>query len=81
MQTKMSSLIEICLNVGSGFVLAWVTAILVLPLFLPVEKVGVSESFWITCIFTVLSLARGYAWRRFFNNKLKEGGHDNLHPC
>lgn len=65
-QTQAQSLIESVLNIGSGFfislaVWSWV----VVPLFdLSVSHV---ENLQITCIFTVVSVARSYVWRRIFN--------------
>jgi hypothetical protein len=67
-QTRLISLIETSLNTAIGFVLsytAWpfVAAWRDLPS-------SASDQFWITCAFTVLSVARGYAVRRWFNNGL-----------
>tara|TARA_R100000501_G_C2628702_1_gene123011 strand:+ start:506 stop:730 length:225 start_codon:yes stop_codon:yes gene_type:complete len=72
MQTRLTSLMEVGLNVLSGFVLAWATTIVVLPMFLPIEEVKAMQSFKITVVFTIISITRGYIWRRVFNNKLKE---------
>ena len=74
-QTKLESGIETCCNVGSGFILAYfVWAWVVVPLiengFLTIES-----TFAITSIFTVVSLVRGYGWRRFFAN----GVHKKIH--
>ena len=66
MQSKRESLIEIGLNVGSGFLIAWVMTITVLPLF--GLNATINESFQITLIFTLVSVLRGYLWRRYFNN-------------
>jgi len=66
MQSKRESLIEIGLNVGSGFMIAWVMTITVLPLF--GLHTTINESFQITVIFTFASIIRGYLWRRYFNN-------------
>ena len=66
MQSKRESLVEIALNVGSGFLVAWIMTITVLPLFS--LNATVSESFQITLIFTLVSVLRGYLWRRYFNN-------------
>tara|TARA_Y100000294_G_C8428212_1_gene285662 strand:+ start:342 stop:566 length:225 start_codon:yes stop_codon:yes gene_type:complete len=66
MQSKRESLVEIALNVGSGFLVAWIMTITVLPLFS--LNATVSESFQITLIFTLASIIRGYLWRRYFNN-------------
>tara|TARA_B100000315_G_scaffold252617_1_gene289742 strand:+ start:530 stop:754 length:225 start_codon:yes stop_codon:yes gene_type:complete len=66
MQSKRESLIEIGLNVGSGFLIAWFMTITVLPLF--GLNATINESFQITLIFTLVSVLRGYLWRRYFNN-------------
>ena len=66
MQSEKESLIEIGLNVGSGFLIAWVMTITVLPLF--GLNATINESFQITLIFTLVSVLRGYLWRRYFNN-------------
>lgn len=65
-QTRFESVIESCVNTASGFILAfilwqWVVA----PLF--GYTVTLRDNFWMTSIFTVASVARGYVWRRFFN--------------
>jgi len=57
---------ETALNVGSGFLIAWVMTITVLPLF--GLNTTINESFQITVIFTFVSILRGYLWRRYFNN-------------
>ena len=65
-QSKLESLVEASLNTASGFVVSllvwqWVVA----PLFgLPVDW---AMNFWITGIFTVVSILRSYIWRRLFN--------------
>ena len=65
-QSRLESLVEASLNTASGFIVSllvwqWVVA----PAFgLPVDWV---MNFWITGIFTVVSILRSYLWRRFFN--------------
>lgn len=64
-QSRLVSLIETTLNTVLGFVIsftAWpfVAAWRDLPS-------STSDQFWITCAFTVLSIARGYVVRRWFN--------------
>lgn len=65
-QTKLVSIIEVCTNVGTGFLLAMLVWIFVIPLFWPRMAGPVSESFWVTFTFTTVSILRGYFWRRFF---------------
>ena len=67
-QTRITSIIEVSLNVASGFILAMLVWIFIVPLWYPRMAGPVTESFWITLTFTVVSVVRGYFWRRLFNN-------------
>ena len=69
MQSKAGSLIEQLCNVGSGFFVAllyWNAAII--P-----QIEGQELTFWlnlsVTAQFTIISVIRGYCWRRWFNLK------------
>jgi hypothetical protein len=67
-QTRITSLVEVCLNVAIGFAVsmtAWpfVGALYDIPY-------SYSSHIGITIIFTVLSISRGYIVRRFFANGL-----------
>lgn len=66
MQSRLSSFIEQLLNVGSGFIVSllfWI--FVVIPVWdLQVDHV---DNLAITACFTVLSIIRGYVWRRLFN--------------
>ena len=64
-QTKLQSLIETCASTAIGFGIAYVASYTVLPLF--GHHVTHGQNFWITCIFTVISLVRGWFVRRLFN--------------
>lgn len=64
-QSRVGSLVEQCCNVGSGYVLAYLLGLWLYPKM--GHPVTPAENFWITNAFTVLSLARGYCWRRVFN--------------
>lgn len=66
-QTKLVSLIEVCANVATGFVVAMLVWMFVIPAFWPRMEGPANEAFLITAIFTVASITRGYLWRRFFN--------------
>lgn len=62
-QTKIESMVEMFFNYLSGFILAYlVYAVIVIPT--PWLK---DSAFWVTMLFTVLSVIRSYLWRRFFN--------------
>lgn len=64
-QSRMESMIETAASTAIGFVVAWVSTMLILPLFgLPVTP---SKGLGITTFFTIVSLVRGYFVRRLFN--------------
>lgn len=65
MQTRKQSLIESCVNVFIGYLVALVAQMTVFPL-MGIE-VSVEQNLTIGLIFTVVSLARSYAVRRAFN--------------
>lgn len=71
MQSRKQSLIEQLLNVGSGFL---VSLLLWSYVIVPVWSIEVStqDNLAITLTFTVVSVARGYMWRRLFN-KINQG--------
>ena len=57
MQTKRHSLLEQVPNVGSGFILIRWWDI----------HTSFGENLQITSVFTIVSIIRGYVWRRLFN--------------
>ena len=65
-QSRLHSFFEAALNTGVGFVLSFLTNLIVLPFF--GMHPSASDSFWITVIFTVISLARSFALRRLFEH-------------
>jgi hypothetical protein len=67
-QTKLVSIVEVCVNVLTGFLLAMLVWMYVIPIFWPRMEGPLSESFWVTFMFTTVSIMRGYFWRRFFAN-------------
>jgi uncharacterized membrane protein len=68
MQSRLASLIEQTLNVASGFVISLVIWQLVGPAM--GYAVSMGDNLIITSIFTVVSIARGYLWRRYFNGRI-----------
>jgi membrane protein implicated in regulation of membrane protease activity len=68
-QSKLESAVEQFLNVGSGFIISWVFWVTVIT---PVYDIQVttSQNLQITAAFTVISVIRGYVWRRVFNRRL-----------
>ena len=67
MQTKKQSLIEAIANVLIGYIVAVISNAAILPLF--GVNLAFSDSMLIAVWFTVISLIRGYAVRRWFNKK------------
>jgi hypothetical protein len=74
MQSRVGSAVEQVLNIGSGF---FISLLLWSFIIVPVWDLDVSmnDNLTITGIFTVVSVVRGYVWRRFFNkyNFFKRG--------
>lgn len=65
MQKRRHSLLESCLNTASGFILSYICGLIIFPLF--GFAVSPSANAEIVLIFTLLSVARNYMWRRTFN--------------
>lgn len=65
MQSKTGSAVETVIGTAIGFVISFLLNMVVLPFFGMHPKAH--QLFWITTIFTVASLARGYYVRRLFN--------------
>lgn len=63
-QRRRVSIIEALINTGVGFGVAFATNVLVLPLF--GLHPSLSDTTWITLVFTFVSIVRSYALRRFF---------------
>ena len=76
-QTRLESLLEQALSTATGFILSFVAwRLLVAPaLGLPIDN---AQNVVITSFFTVLSIARGYLWRRFFNAGVHKAVHNLL---
>jgi hypothetical protein len=72
-QSKLESFVETCINTTIGYVVALLSQLLVFPL------VGIdvpfSTNLEIGAWFTVISVARGYIIRRWFNARLKSVAH------
>lgn len=64
-QTRLESAIEVAMNIAIGFTINWFANIAVLPLF--GFHVSPAQAFHIGLIFTIISVARSYAIRRWFN--------------
>lgn len=65
-QTRTKSLIETITSTAIGFAVSMILVSVVMPAFgYPTTW---AHDFWITCIFTVASIARGYGVRRLFES-------------
>lgn len=64
-QTKFGSLAEAAANIAVGFSINWCANMVVLPMF-GLHVTG-ATAFHIGLVFTVISLARSYVLRRWFN--------------
>lgn len=63
-QSRAWSLGETCFSTAVGFVIAYATTALVMPVF--GYPVTVADNLGITAIFTAVSIVRGYCIRRLF---------------
>jgi len=69
-QTRLGSLAESCVNIGIGYGVAVASQVVILPLFnvyLPLR-----DNMLIGAYFTVISLIRSYAIRRWFNGRMRK---------
>lgn len=64
-QSKRGSLVEACLNTASGFVVSLIVWHFVARAYGIPMPLGTNLE--ITGIFTIVSIARSYLWRRLFN--------------
>jgi hypothetical protein len=67
-QTKLQSLIESLLNILIGYGVAIASQVLIFPMF--DIHIPLSSNLWIGMWFTIISLIRSYAIRRWFNARL-----------
>lgn len=69
-QSKLESFIETCINTAIGYFVALLSQLLVFPLV--GIHVPLSTNLVIGAWFTLISVARGYIIRRWFNARLKD---------
>jgi hypothetical protein len=67
-QTRMGSLIEACMNVLIGFTINFFANILILPLI--GFHITPGQNLFIGVLYTIVSVARSYVIRRWFNARL-----------
>jgi hypothetical protein len=68
-QTRLGSLIEACMNVLIGFGINFCANLLILPLI--GFNISISDNLFIGVLYTLISVARSYIVRRWFNSKLQ----------
>ena len=66
MQTKRHSLLESLVNISIGYLTALFSQFLIFPLF--DINIPIQDNLLIGLYFTIISLARSYLIRRYFNN-------------
>jgi len=67
-QPKSQSLLEVCCNTASAFVISVCVWTFVISPIYGIKK-DFTENIGIVGIFTVISIVRSYCWRRLFNTK------------
>lgn len=72
MQTKKRSLTEVICNVGTGILTAYLTWVFIISPWASVSNCDLNnlntiKIILINGVFTIVSVVRGYFWRRFFN--------------
>ena len=73
-QTRLESALEATASTTAGFVTSFIVwQAVAAPLF--GYEVTLIDNFWLTTIFTVVSLARQYVFRRFFNANIHKAIH------
>ena len=67
-QTRLGSFIEACINVLIGFWINFFANLVILPLI--GFHISVGQNLFIGVLYTLVSVARSYAVRRWFNARL-----------
>ena len=70
MQTKKQAFLESLTNVTLGYLISLLSLFIIFPV-LGIES-STGENLIITLYFTLISFARGYILRRYFNKKTNE---------
>jgi hypothetical protein len=67
-QTRLGSFIEACINVLIGFWINFLANLVILPLI--GFHISVGQNLFIGVLYTIVSVARSYVIRRWFNARL-----------
>lgn len=65
-QLRRHSVAEVLLNTATGFIISYTAGLFIFPLIFH-HSVSAGQNFWVVFIYTVISIARSYIWRRVFN--------------
>lgn len=76
-QTRLGSLIEVCINIFIGFWINFVANLVILPMF--GFNVSISDNFLIGFLYTFVSVARSYIVRRWFEKKIQQAAQRIAH--
>ncbi len=68
MQSRAHSILESFANIAVGYTVAVVCQIILFPLLFDIH-VAISTNMYIGFVFTIISLVRSYALRRFFTKR------------
>ena len=69
-QTRLGSLIEVCINIAIGFTINFVMNLTIFPLF--GWNISLGENLLLGVIYTVVSVIRGYVVRRWFERRIHD---------
>lgn len=69
MQSRLGSFVEACINVLIGFWINFFANLVILPLV--GFHISISQNFYIGLLYTLVSVARSYCIRRWFNRYIK----------
>lgn len=72
-QTRLGSLIEAGINVLIGYVINMAANFVILPLI--GFEISLAQNIFIGVLYTVISVARSYAVRRWFNGRIHRAAH------
>lgn len=67
-QSRLSSFIEACMNIAIGYIVAIASQLIIFPFF--DIHIPFSDNLLIGVWFTIISLIRSYAIRRWFNARI-----------
>lgn len=67
-QSRIGSLIEVCINILIGFAINFVMNLLIFPFF--GFHISLLDNLYLGVIYTFVSVARGYVVRRWFERRI-----------